>query len=240
MSRKISLFVFILCLSNIAYAGSVKKLLPDEYVIELGVYTSSQGKEQHINKTGLIGDQYELTHSKDTAGLISLSALWQVKDFEAGSFSLGINYSYFDNTTVNGEILIENALRNLNYSYTLHHNELLLLAHFKSPIKKSGLETLIEVAVGPNFMTSQNYIEKSLDGTTAPSSTFKGKTTSTLAFRAGASLLASNISKTGQVALGYQFNYLGKGSLNAAIGNVLNNLETGNIYSHAIVFSVLF
>ncbi len=211
---------------------------PDTFFLGSGVFNAKQGKELHIDITGLIGDQYLISSDHSSSAFVTLGALWKVKAVKQGTILIGLDYSFFGNTKTKGDILIENTLRNLSYSYSAHSSVIISSAQLRHSMGKSGNEAIFEIGLGPNFMTTHGYSEQSLDDTTSTSKSFKGKTTPSLAARVGVSLLTKNLSKTKGFSLGYRLTSLGSGKLKPNTGNITSQLTTGNVYNHAIMLSV--
>ncbi|MES2198935.1 MAG: hypothetical protein V4489_02040, partial [Chlamydiota bacterium] len=77
-------------------------------IVEVGWFTANQGKSQHINIEGLIGDDFSVTKSSDQNFLLGLGYYFNGLDRSRISLSYGINAFYLAPTEVRGNVTQEN------------------------------------------------------------------------------------------------------------------------------------
>ncbi len=206
--------------------------------VQLGVFTSSQGKNQHINIQGLIGDQFTVDNNKSTNGLFGIGYYVDGLDREHFQLSYGVNGFYFGKTSVSGTVIQENLFTNLSYKYDINHMPIYFAA--KSTVKNNN-ETYaitLDAGIGPNFIQTSNYSETPLDNFTVPDNAFSSHNNVTFTAMAGVGLKLNNIFGRAPLECGYRFFYLGQGDLSKNTDQLLNTLKTGNNYANALMCSV--
>lgn len=212
---------------------------PDEFDASFGYFKSTQGKFQHINKTGLLGDDYSITSNHPESVFVGFGALWHVKNLKSGVLFGGAELNYYNAVPTKGNIAIEGAFTNLAYQYDVSNTALIFKLQHRKMLTNLPFSLNVELGVGPNIMSSTSYLESSLDnGITTPANTFSSKTVITYAATAGVSLMSKEDGQHYKYSLGYRFNLLGQGKLSPNVANVETSLFTGNVYNHALVLSI--
>lgn len=218
-------------------------ILPPGYLaLQAGGYWRTDASPQFIHINGLIGDQFTVGQAYKSNGLFGVGYYMKGKDAQRFQMSYGLNWYYLPKTAVAGTVLQENLYSNLSYAYHVTNYPLYAVAKSTGVTPVLGTRLTVNVGIGPNFMTTSNFNERSLlSGSTVaiPDHIFTGKTTTTFSATAGAGLRWDNF--MGQVPLecGYQFYYLGQGGLNIVNNQVQNALKTGTLYANAVTCGVM-
>jgi hypothetical protein len=205
----------------------------------LGAFWASQGKTQHINIQGLIGNDYTVSKKNDQNALLGLGYFLDGTDHSAFKLSYGINAFYLAKTNVRGSVFQEGLFENLAYQYNVSH--LPVYAALKAMLNNNSdkYTVTVDAGIGPNFMTTSNYSESSIDGgITLPDNAFLGHTTAVFSATAGIGVKFNNILVNGPIELGYRFFYLGQGDFNTRTNQLLDTLQTGNSYANALVLTI--
>lgn len=235
LAIKYTIGIFCLLPSLSCLAFSLKH---GKVPVQLGVFTSSQGKNQNINIQGLIGNQYTVDNNKSTNGLFGIGYYVDGLDKEHFQLSYGVNGFYFGKTSINGTVIQEHLFTNLSYKYDINHVPIYFAA--KSTVKNNNEAYAItfDAGIGPNFIQTSNYSETPLDSFTVPDNAFSSHNNVTFTAMAGVGLKLNNIFGRAPLECGYRFFYLGQGDLSKNTDQLLNTLKTGNNYANALMCSV--
>jgi hypothetical protein len=206
--------------------------------LHVGWFAAKQGKSQHINVDGLVGDQFSVSKTCDQNFLVGVG--YDFHGFDGDSFSLlyGIHAFYLASTQVKGKVTQENLFTNLSYRYSLINYPIYFSA--KGSIRFCADQDLvIELGIGPNIITTKSFKERSLDGgiTLPDSHIFKGKTSIAFSATAGLGWRINRLFDSFSFGIDYRFFYLGQGELKKGNNQVRNPLRTGNSYGNALFFS---
>ncbi len=208
--------------------------------VQFGGYWSSQGKNQHVNIQGLIGDQFTVTQKKDSNGLVGLGYFVEGPKNERFNLIYGLNAFYLAPTLVAGNVIQENIFTNLSYAYKVTHYPLYAMAKTLINTKSSRYTYTFGAGIGPNFMYTGSFKERSLNEQTLPDSTiFAAHTTTTLSATAGAGIKFNQVFGNAPLECGYRFFYLGKGHFNISNTQVLSSLNTGSTYASAVMCALV-
>lgn len=213
-------------------------LTSGKILIQVGGFNATQGRDQDINIQTLIGDRYTLNDENDQNALFGLGYFLPGLQKNNFNLSYGINAFYLAKTTVNGNIIQEHVFNNLAYRYNLTHVPVYaaIKAEFENDSKKSAL--VLDAGIGPNFTSTSNYHETSLDGVTIPDRAFSGKSNTTFSAMAGIGIKFNNLFGTIPLECGYRFFYLGEGQFKNHNTQIVNTLNTGGNYAQAIVCGI--
>lgn len=229
--------VILLLLTGITHSFSLKE---GSFALEAGVFSAYEGKNQNISIQGLIGDQFTVTSKNNGNALIGLGYFFEGYKQDRFTLDYGVNAFYLANTKVSGTIYQELLFENLAYVYEVSH--IPLYAEAKANIKTNyeRLAVTLNAGIGPNFIQTSNYTDSSLDGgITQPDNAFTSH--SSVAFSATAGIGLKFVPKgiiSTPLECGYRFFFLGQGHLNGRSDQILDDLQTGNSYAHALVCSV--
>jgi hypothetical protein len=203
----------------------------------LGGFSATQGNAQNIGIQGLIGDHFSVNRQYAQNVLVGAGLYFDGQNFNQYSLQYGIDAFYFPRTTVKGKVTQEQLFTNLSYSYSLTNVPVYLAA--KGRIKNvygSRYNITFDGGVGPNFISTGNVNEKSLDGgVTVPDAAFSGKTSTTVSAMAGIGVEFNNVFGSTSLECGYRFFYLGQSNFNKRNNQLLNSLNTGNNYANALL-----
>jgi hypothetical protein len=226
--------------SSTSYLPSKYDLLHGHAVVQLGGYWSIQGKSQHINIEGLIGDTFTVTKDSGSNGLVGFG--YFVDGPERGRFDLsyGINAFYMPKTSVSGYVTQEGLFNNLAYGYNTSHFPVYAMAKSTIDLKSPNYALTLDVGIGPNFMKASGFKEYSLDGgVTLPDNIFSSRTSTLFSATAGIGLIRNHVFGNAPLECGYRFFYLGDGAnFNNTTNQVLSTFSTGPMYANAIVCGV--
>ena len=237
--------IILLTISTQALSFNMNDLKHGHTVLQLGGYLSSQGEAQHINIQGLIGDNFSVTKRSGGNGLVGLGYLVDGKDHyfngqERYLFKMtyGINAFYLGKTPVSGTVTQENMFTNLSYGYNVSHFPVYAAAKATVDLKSTPYALTVDAGIGPNFITTSGFQERSLDGITLPDRAFSGHTTTTFSAMVGVGLKVNHVFGDAPLECGYRFFYLGQGNFNTLSNQITNSLSTGSNYANALVCSV--
>ena len=219
-----------------SYAFSINQ---GHFLLEGGFYSSTQGKDQHIDIQDLIGDQFNVTDKHDTNGLFGLGYLLTGLTTDRFELDYGIKAFYLAPTQVSGTIVQEDLFTNLAYRYEIRHIPLYAAAkaRVKTPSEKVSLT--FDAGIGPNFLKTNHYNDWSIDnGITLPDHAFYGKSKTVFSATAGIGVQFNNLFGAVPIEVGYRFFYLGQGDFNRRTDQILTILKTGNNYANALVVSL--
>ena len=221
-----------------SFSYSTPDIPSGHVVLQLGAYASNQGKKQHINIDGLIGDEFTIRQHTDTSGVVGLGYYFNTENKESTNVTYGLNAFYLARTYVQGHVVQENLFRNLSYKYHASHTPIYVMAKSLFTTQDPRYDLSLDVGIGPNFMKLDGFKEKSLDGMTIPDDIFSKNTFTTPSATLGLGVKFNQILPQNSLECGYRFFYLGKGHLKKQSPLVLNSLKTGTSYANAIMCSV--
>jgi hypothetical protein len=207
-------------------------------VFQIGGFTSNQGKSQHVDIEGLIGDDFSVSKSSDQNLLIGLGYFFKTCNIAKTNLLYGINAFYLAPVQVNGKVTQENLFTNLSYRYSITNYPILFAT--KASINCFRCHDLVvDVGVGPNIMYVHRFKERSLDnGVTIPDHIFSSKTAVTFSASAGLGWRINHLWKNISFEIDYRFFYLGESKLKKNNNQIKNHLHTGSCYANALFFSI--
>lgn len=212
-----------------------------EPFLQVGWFSATQGKSQHINIEGLIGDHFSVDKSSDQNLLVGTGYYFKGFDFCRTSLLYGFNAFYLAPTKVKGKVTQEDLFTNLSYHYSRTNIPLQFAA--KALIHCSPCyDVTIDLGIGPNIVCTHDFKEHSLDGgiTIPDPHIFSGKTAVTFSAMAGLGFRINRILGNLSLEIDYRFFYLGQGELKKGNNQLKNTLHTGHSYGNAvfITFSI--
>ena len=146
-----------------------------EFGLSLGGASVHQGMSQLVRIQNSFGNFHEAYHSNEIVFAGGLSYLLNAYATSNVDFLLGASVYYLSDAKVNGVILLERTFPNLAYQYETRNIPLYATAKaaWHDTTKKFSL--VADVGIGPNFMKTKSYSERSLDnGVTIPNQAFSG------------------------------------------------------------------
>jgi hypothetical protein len=238
------LAVLTTCSADAAFSGSMDtnksySFLQGHVVVQGGGYWSNQGKAQHIDIVGLIGDDFTVRNNNKGNGLVGLGYFLDGPDMAYLKMSYGINAFYLAKTSVSGTVVQEDVFTNLSYSYNVTHYPVYAVAKATIDLNSTRYALTADTGIGPNFMQTNGFKEHSLDGgITIPDHIFSGRTTTTFSATVGLGIKLNHLLGELPLECGYHFFYLGQGNFHKDTNQVLNALNTGHAYANAAICSV--
>lgn len=209
--------------------------------LQLGWFTATQGKSQHVNIEGLIGDDFKVRKSSDQNIFVGIGYYFdglEIDYIAPTSILFGINAFYLAPTTVKGRVVQEGLFTNLSYHYSSTNYPIYFAAKALIHCGSQG-ELVIDAGIGPNFTYAHHFKERSLDGgITNPDHIFSNHCAATFSATAGIGWRIDQFLGNLPLEVSYRFFYLGEGKLKKANSQVKNNLYTGNSYGNALCVSV--
>jgi len=208
-------------------------------VLQVGWFTATQGKSQHIDIEGLIGDDFSVKQSSDQNVLVGLGYYFDGFDLPQATIQYGVNAFYLAPTQVSGNVTQEDLFTNLSYHYSRTNYPIYLAA--KALIHCFIEQDLtIDLGIGPNILSTGNFKEKSLDGgiTIPDAHLFSSKTTVAFSATVGLGWRIQNIFENISLEFDYRFFYLGEGEFKKANNQLINTLKTGNSYGNSLFLSI--
>ncbi|KTD55876.1 hypothetical protein Lsan_3428 [Legionella santicrucis] len=224
---------------RLSFPSFISALKQAHIVFQAGGYWSHQGKAQHIDIDGLIGDDLTLSKRDGSNGLVGLGYYIDGHNSGRVQFSYGVNFFYLPKTSVSGAVFQEDLFTNLSYGYNLTHYPVYAAVKAKKSLSVPNLFLTVDAGIGPNFMRAGGFSEHSLDGgITTPDNAFSGHTSTTFSTTAGVGLQLANVFGEMPLECGYRFFYLGQGRLSKNTDQIINNLHTGSSYANAVLCAV--
>jgi len=240
MVHKFITTIALLTAASAVFSYNIQKTLKQGHgTVQLGGYWSLLNKTQHININGLIGDDFKTTHSDNGSGLFGVGYYIDGPNVKTANMTYGMNWFYLAKTSSSGTVTQESLFTNLYYSYNVTHYPLYVMAKSALPVELLHRNLTIDVGIGPNFMTTGHFQEKSIGANTLPDNIFSGTTTTTFSATVGAGVQFNDILGKAPLECGYRFFYLGQGNFNKRNNQVLNNLNTGSVYANALMCSII-
>lgn len=233
--------VLIILLSFIASVNPLDILagICGEPVVQVGWFAARQGKSQHIDIRGLIGDDFSVKKSSDQNLLVGVGYYFDWLDFCKVKLKYGINAFYLAPAEVKGHVTQEDLFTNLSYHYSRTNYPIYFAAKALIPYCEH-YDIVVDLGIGPNIVNTKSFKEKSLDsGITIPDKhLFSGKTGVAFSATAGLGWRINNIFGNRSFEIDYRFFYLGEGELKKSNSQVKNTLHTGHSYANALIFSI--
>ncbi|CEG57135.1 hypothetical protein [Legionella fallonii] len=226
--------------SQSAHLTSIFSVLKQGHVLaQAGGYWSNQGKTQHINIEGLIGDDFTVTQHNGSNGVVGLGYYIDSQRFERFHLSYGLNGFYLPKAYVAGDVVQESLFTNLSYRYDTTNYPVYLVAKSIIPLPEKQSALTVDVGIGPNWMHTEGFAESSLDGgITIPDNAFAGRTTTTFSVTVGAGIQLANVFGKAPLECGYRFFYLGQGRFDRKTEQLIDTLHTGDAYANAVLCAV--
>src|SRR5262245_50594191 len=125
--KKLFSSTIFLLVSSVAAAGEMGAqavTVPWYYgepSFSVGYFNAREGKAQHINIAGLIGNTYTVSKKSDDNCLLGLGYLFHGWNLDRYNLAYGIEAFYLFNTKVRGTVVQEDLFTNLSYRYKLTH-----------------------------------------------------------------------------------------------------------------------
>lgn len=209
-----------------------------EPVLQLGWFTATQGKSQHIDIQGLIGDDFSVNKSSDQNLLVGAGYYFNWLETPQVSIRYGINAFYLAPTKIKGNVTQEDLFTNLSYHYSRTNYPIYFGAKALIPCCRHNI--VIDLGIGPNIISTKGFKERSLDGgiTIPDTHIFSGKNVVVFSATAGLGWRINKMLGNYSFEINYRFFYLGQGELKKVNGQVRNTLHTGNSYANALFFSI--
>ena len=238
--KKAYLAIVLLSITTQVFSFNLKDHLAHGHaVVQLGGYWSIQGKLQHINIDGLIGDDFTVSSGKDSNGLVGIGYFINGQEKDLFKMSYGVNAFYLAKTGVFGNVVQEDLFTNLSYDYHVTHYPVYAVAKSTIPAKSPKHALTIDLGIGPNFMRTSGFQEHALNGVTIPDNAFSGHTTITFSAMTGVGIKFNNFFGPAPLECGYKFFYLGQGHFSKNTNQLLNTLNTGSDYANAVMCSII-
>lgn len=233
-----NLLICILAFTANTYPQKILAEFCGKPILEIGWFSANQGKSQHIDIEGLIGDDFSVTKSSDQNFLVGLG--YYFNGFKKSRINqlYGINAFYLAPTEVKGNVIQEDLYTNLSYKYSRTNYPIYFAT--KSVIRCNNCNDIIlDLGIGPNILSCGDFKEKSLDGgiTIPDRDIFSRKTMTVFSAMAGLGWRI-NFFKRLFFEINYRFFYLGEGELKKNNIQLENTLQTGNSYGNALFFSI--
>lgn len=118
------LFCTSLVLPLVCSAGTMGNVGPSKLwsiPIQGGFFGASQGKEQHVDIDGLIGNDYTVDNNSQISGLVGVGLYFNGPSYNWFQLSYGVDAFYLGKTTVRGDIIQEDLFTNLSYKYSIQN-----------------------------------------------------------------------------------------------------------------------
>ena len=233
--------ILIIILSFVANLNPLAALsdICGEPVLQIGWFTTTQGKSQHIDIQGLIGDDFSVNKSSAQNLLVGVGYYFDWLNLAQTSIQYGINAFYLAPTKVKGHVTQEDLFTNLSYQYSRTNYPIYFTAKALVPCSMHD-DIVIDLGIGPNVVNTSGFKESSLDGgiTIPDAHLFSGKNVVTFSATAGLGWRIHHVLGNRSFEIDYRFFYLGQGELKKVNSQVRNTLRTGTSYANALFFSI--
>ncbi|GEM_PF-1841022 len=222
--------------------GSPKKSedFSSSFSISAGGFYSSLGHQQTINIQHVIGEEYTKTSTHNGNALIGLSYDVEVPEYNPENLKIryGVKANYFGKTSVKGDILQEKLFKNLSYSFNVENIPVYATIKAIYDIPNHDYGITADAGIGPNFMKTSGYNETIIYADSLRDNPFSGQTTTTFSATFGIGLQMKHLLEQYPLECGYHFYYLGEGKFQVNSSQILNQLNTGQIYANALTCSI--
>lgn len=208
-------------------------------LFQIGAFSATQGNAQNVGIDGLIGDHFSVNDNTGHNVLLGLG--YYANGFTAYNMDwmFGLNGFYFGHTSVNGYVTQEQMFTNLSYHYTITNYPLYFATRAYLHSGDERYNFTVDLGIGPDFIRTDNFSESSIDGgVTLPDRAYSGRTTVAFSATFGIGVKINNVVGHYPLEIGYKFFYLGEGKFNNLSNQFYNNLNTGNNYANALVFTI--
>ena len=210
-----------------------------QFNLSLGGAYVYQGQEQLIDIKKTFGNIHTVTHQDNMTFLAGAGYLLNAFERDTVNIALGASIYYLSPAKVEGVILVERTFPNLAYQYKTTNSPLYAEAKAVWQSQNVPVALVIDAGVGPNFIRTEDYYERSADGgVTIPNQAFQGERTVKLSAMAGIGLRFNQVFSDNSLEVGYKYFYLNEGKLNPK-PQVLNHLKTANINAHALTLTLV-
>lgn len=138
---------------------------------------------------------------------------------------------------MSGDVLQETVFNNLSYSYNISNYPLYFTAKPIIDTSNPDVKITMNVGIGPNFMQTNHFTEKSQPGGDAvsiPDQFWGNSVTTAFSAMAGAGIQLDHVFGKAPLECGYKFFFLGQGHFNTMNDQVRNSFKTGNVYTNAL------
>lgn len=206
-------------------------------VLQLGAFQGVQGRSQHIDIPGAIGDDFSVNSRTDYNALVGIGYFLPWKTQPAYQLSYGLNLFYLPEMEVKGDVAQESTFTNMSYQYKISHLPLFFDVRGLLHTSSSNYDILLDAGVGPNFMFLKHFRETALNASTVPDDPFSNTTDVRVSATIGVNVRINNLAKDHPVDCGYRFFYLGKGEFNHSV-QVSDSLDTGHTFANALMCSI--
>ncbi|WP_133130831.1 hypothetical protein [Legionella yabuuchiae] len=214
-------------------------LPPGQFNLSLGGAYANQGQEQLINIRNTFGNVHTVNQQNDTVVLAGAGYLFDALAKQFIDVSLGASVYYLSPAKVQGVIFLERTFPNLAYQYKTTNVPVYVHAKGVWKGQEEHVSLVVDAGVGPNFIKTHDYHERSIDGgVTLPNQAFRGETEVKLSAMAGIGFRLNQVWKDKSLEVGYKYFYLNEGKLNPR-PQVLNHLKTSNTYAHALTLTLI-
>lgn len=219
--------------------GTMSKFVFGEPGFSAGYFKADQGKTQHINIRGLVGNTYTVDQSNDSNYLLGLSYLINAGDYNYLNMAYGLKAFYLAKSDVSGSVFQEDFFKNRLYKYSITQVPVYAMARIMTNPFNYRYALTLDGGVGLNVLHTSNYKEYSLaNGIALQDPAFYGKTKTVFSATGGIGIRVNHVVESLAVELGYRFFYLGNGYLKQGNSQILDHLKTGSSYANAIVVTV--
>ncbi len=207
-------------------------------VFQAGWFKATQGRTQHVDIEGLIGDRFCVKQRTDQNLLLGLGYFFNGLSACRTKILYGVQAFYLAPTEVRGNVTQEDLFTNLSYRYS-RTNYPIFLAGRALVQCFEGQNLVFDAGLGPNIIYTSGFKEHSLDGgvTIPDAHLFSGKTVVDFSATAGLGWRVEKCFGCFSFEVNYRFFYLGKGELKKNNSQLRNTLRTGNSYANAVIFS---
>lgn len=210
-------------------------------VLQLGVFSATQGKSQHVDIDGLIGDDFSLKKSTDQNLLVGVGYYFDCLEMCESNILWGINAFYLAPTEVRGNVTQEDLFTNLSYHYSIINYPIYFATKAMIPCTCiCNSFVTIDLGIGGNIIHAKGFREHSRDGgvTLPDSHLFSGKTSGSFSATAGIGWRINNVLNDIDLEINYRFFYLGSGELKKNNSQLENTIHTGYSYANAFFLSI--
>lgn len=213
-----------------------------EFIPQIGGYFGSYGKAQLVDVADLNGNWYTLTKRSSNNVLLGANYYLDACNYPKFKLQAGLDLFYLPNSSVGGDINLEQQVQNenLSYNYSAQNIPLYFAARAKTKELNQHFDLVFDVGIGPNFIRTSNYQQSSLTSYTLSNNQIFSANNN-VSFSAMAGVGARLYTLFGDLPLecSYRFMYLGQGSLAINDTQLLNTLVTGNNYANTITCGVV-
>lgn len=208
--------------------------------VAVGASISRPGLAQDIPVLGCLGDSLSVSNNYVTGGILGITVYADSLEFESDDYALkyAVSTYYLSPISVGGDVIQEQLVNNLDYSYTI--TNVASYAGLRLISRRDGKRCnfTFDAGVGINQVSTNFFLELPKVAYALPDNAFRGTNINRFSYMFGAGFQIQEVFGKSPLGCGYTFLFLGEGEMTSINPRIPATLKTGNNYANAITCSV--